>query len=113
MDVTDILQYNLHQKKINSQIQYPGYRINRSYDQATRFLGNDFLGCILIYDQENRFLGNVFTEGETIFLLHPQFVQAIFITVILGVTIYLNECSSKRKSFFCFRKSVLKNWIHP
>ena len=64
MDVTNILQYNLCQKKINSQIQYPGYRINRSYDQATHFLGNDFLGRILIYDQENHFLGNVFTRGK-------------------------------------------------
>ena len=51
-------------KKINSQIQYPQYRINRSYDQATHFLGNDFLGLILIYDQENHFLGYVFTRGK-------------------------------------------------
>ena len=43
---------------LNSQIQYPGYEINMSYGQATRFLGYSLPGHILIYDQENCFLGN-------------------------------------------------------
>ena len=49
---------------LNSQIQYPGYEINRSYGQANHFLGYSLPGHILIYDQENHFLGNVFTGGK-------------------------------------------------
>ena len=43
---------------INSQISYPGYKINRLYGQEIHFLGYGLPGHILIYDPENHFLGN-------------------------------------------------------
>ena len=60
---------------LNSQIQYPGYEINRSYGQATCFLGYSLPGRILIYDQENRFLGNVFIGGGNDFPFTPALKQ--------------------------------------
>ena len=63
---------------LNSQIQYPGCEINRSYRQAINFLGYNLPGHILIYDLENHFLGNVLPDHilTTYFIVNMKDLKA-------------------------------------